>query len=202
MIVFAAELACACSPNALVIGPGFPMKFSKKCCRVPVVPAFCVCVTTPPTRWTPPPIDVSPKPSLYSHRNQATSTSENPANIIASTFTAHFLGTRDAYSTARAGRLIRPTKVAAVICHVLSAGLSQLGYGTYEVAPIRWITQALLTVIRPGVPLNGQSVTKHRVRLSQSDGSPRRRHNAVREFPHGHACVSSVLIHPRRQSIG
>ena len=96
MIVFAAELACACSPYALVIGPGFPMKFSKKCCNVPVVPAFCVCVTTPPTRWTPPPIEVSPKPSLYPHRNQATSTSENPANIMASTFTAHFLGTRDA----------------------------------------------------------------------------------------------------------
>ncbi len=96
MIVLAAELACACSPNALVIGPGFPKKFSKKCVNVPVVPAFCVCVTTPLTRWTPPPMDVSPKPSLYSHRNQATITRENPANIMARTFTAHFFGTSDA----------------------------------------------------------------------------------------------------------
>ena len=33
------------------------------------------------------------------------------------------------YRTARPGRLISPTKVAAVICHALSPGLSQLGYG-------------------------------------------------------------------------
>ena len=85
-----------CSPNALVIAPGLPRKFSKKCCQVPVVPAFCVWVTTPFTRCTPPPMEVSPNPSLYSHRNHATSTSENPANIIARTLTAHFLGTRDA----------------------------------------------------------------------------------------------------------
>ena len=41
-------------------------------------------------------MDVSPKPSLYSHRNHATITRENPANIMARTFTAHFLGTSDA----------------------------------------------------------------------------------------------------------
>ena len=106
------------------------MKFSKKCWNVPVVPAFWVWVTTPCTTFTPPPSDVEPKPSWNSQRNQATSTSENPANIIAKTFTAHFFGTIDAYSTANPGRLIKPTNVAAVICHVLSAGLSQLGYGT------------------------------------------------------------------------
>jgi hypothetical protein len=69
------------------------------------------------------------------------STRENPAKIIERTLTAHFFGTIDAYKTARPGMLINPTNVAAVICHVLSAGLSQLGYGTYEVAPIRWITK-------------------------------------------------------------
>src|SRR5271170_3866694 len=66
---------------------------------------------------------------------------------MAITFTAHFFGTIDAYSTARPGRLISPTNVAAVICHVLSAGFSQLGYGTGTIAPKRWITKALLTVV-------------------------------------------------------
>src|ERR1700682_662897 len=32
------------------------------------------------------------------------------------------------YRTARPGRLIRPTNVAAVICHALSPAFSQLGY--------------------------------------------------------------------------
>jgi hypothetical protein len=49
---------------------------------------------------------------------------------MASTFTAHFFWTIEAYSTASAGRLMRPTKVAATICHVLSPVFSQLGYGT------------------------------------------------------------------------
>ena len=34
------------------------------------------------------------------------------------------------YRTARPGRLISPTNVAAVICHALSPGLSQLWYGS------------------------------------------------------------------------
>ena len=46
--------------------------------------------------FTPPPSDVAPKPSLNSHSTQATRTSEKPANIIASTFTAHFFGTIEA----------------------------------------------------------------------------------------------------------
>jgi hypothetical protein len=52
------------------------------------------------------------------------------------TLTAHFLGTIDAYKTARPGRLIRPTNVAAVSCQVLSPVLSQLGYGTDVIAAV------------------------------------------------------------------
>ena len=96
MMVLAADIAWPCSPTLSVIPPGFPTKFSKKCCQVPVVPAFWVWVTTPPTTLTPPPMEVAPKPILYSHSTQATSTRENPANIMASTLTAHFLGTIDA----------------------------------------------------------------------------------------------------------
>ena len=40
--------------------------------------------------------------------------------------TAHFLGTSPAYSTARPGRLINPTNVAAVSCHDVSP-VSMLG---------------------------------------------------------------------------
>ena len=94
--VFAADIAWPCSPRLLVMPPGFPRKLSKKCVKVPVVPAFCVWVTNPSTTLTPPPMEVEPKPSLYSHNTQATSTRENPANIIERTLTAHFLGTIDA----------------------------------------------------------------------------------------------------------
>ena len=41
-------------------------------------------------------MEVEPKPSLYPHSTQATSTREKPANIMANTLTAHFLGTIDA----------------------------------------------------------------------------------------------------------
>ena len=58
------------------------------------------------------------------------STRENPANIMDRTLTAHFFGTIDAYRQARAGRLIRPTNVAAVNCHVLSPVFNQSGAGT------------------------------------------------------------------------
>ena len=54
--------------------------------------------------------------------------------------------------------------------------------------------------MRPGAPLCGQSVTTAGTASATSDGSPRRRHNAGQEFPHGHACVSSVLIHRGPQS--
>ncbi len=76
--------------------PGFPMKFWKKCCHVPVVPEFCVHVTTPWTGTAPWPRDVEPKASWYSQTNHPTSTSEKPANIIAKMFTAHFFGTIEA----------------------------------------------------------------------------------------------------------
>ena len=89
-------MACPCSWRLFVVVPGFPMKLSKKCCHVPVVPLICVCVTTPWTTLTPPPSEVEPNASWYSQTNHPTSTSENPTNIIASTFTAHFFGTRDA----------------------------------------------------------------------------------------------------------
>ena len=45
---------------------------------------------------TPPPIESAPKPNLYSKTNQQIITSENPANIMANTLTAHFFGTIDA----------------------------------------------------------------------------------------------------------
>jgi hypothetical protein len=128
--VLAADTAWPCSPTLFRICPGLPHRFSKKCWIVPILltPDAGCWVHKP--LWTPPPREVEPKPSLYDQSTQATSTSEKPANIIANTLTAHFLGTIDAYSTASPGRLIRPTNVAAVICHVLSAGFNQLGYGT------------------------------------------------------------------------
>ena len=42
-------------------------------------------------------------------------------------FTAHFFGTSPAYRTARPGRLIRPTNVAAVSCQAVSPVSSQFG---------------------------------------------------------------------------
>ena len=89
--VLAAETAWLCSSLAPVMPPGLPTKFSKKCLTHPT-----------PESWvwapflTPPPIEVAPKPILYSHNTQAMSTRENPANIMASTFTAHFFWTIDA----------------------------------------------------------------------------------------------------------
>ena len=46
--------------------------------------------------FTPPPKELGPNPILYAHRYQASNTSENPANIMPSTLTAHFFGTMDA----------------------------------------------------------------------------------------------------------
>src|SRR5665213_3598565 len=91
MSVLAAETAWPCSPTLFIIWPGLPTKFSKKCLKKPT-----------PVSWvgrplrTPPPIEVEPNPSLKVHSTKQTSTSENPANIMAKTFTAHFFGTIDA----------------------------------------------------------------------------------------------------------
>src|SRR5580704_3366008 len=92
-------------------------------------------------------------------------TSEKPANIMASTFTAHFFWTIDAYRTASPGRLIRPTNVAATSCHVLSAGFSQLGYGTScDAAPST--ARVLLSCVHepPAPPSHERGVTHRRVR--------------------------------------
>ena len=76
--------------------PGLPQRFSKKCFHVPVgFTADVGCWVHKPS-WTPPPREVAPKPSLYPHSTHATSTREKPANIMANTLTAHFLGTIDA----------------------------------------------------------------------------------------------------------
>src|SRR5271169_5343066 len=84
---------------------------------------------------------------------------------MASTFTAHFFWTIDAYRTARPGRLIRPTNVAATSCHVLSPVFSQLGYGTDTAAAST--ARRLLSdgQMHSGAPRHGQGVTQHRVRL-------------------------------------
>ena len=91
MAVLAADTAWPCSPTLLVMPPGLPTKFSKRCFIHPT-PESWVCM---PFR-TPPPIEVAPKPILYDQSTQATRTSENPANIIARTFTAHFFCTVEA----------------------------------------------------------------------------------------------------------
>src|SRR5579875_2117729 len=48
------------------------------------------------------------------------STAEKPLKAMNMVLTTHFLGTSPPYSTARPGRLMRPTKVAATSCHELS----------------------------------------------------------------------------------
>ncbi len=67
-----------------------------------------------------------PKPILNAHSTQATSVRQNVANTMRTVFIAHLRCTRPPYRTARAGMLMRPTRVAAVICHALSPDDSQL----------------------------------------------------------------------------
>ena len=52
---------------------------------------------------------------------------QNVLNTISTVFIAHRRCTSPPYSTAMAGMLISPTRVAAVSCQALSPGLSQLG---------------------------------------------------------------------------
>jgi len=63
---------------------------------------------------------------LKAHSTQTISTRQNVQNTISMVFTAHFFCTKPPYKTARAGMLMRPTSVAAVICHALSPDDSQL----------------------------------------------------------------------------
>ncbi len=72
------------------------------------------------------PIHGVPKPILNAHRTQTMRVRQNALNTIIMVFTAHFFWTIPPYKTARAGMLIRPTSVAAVICQALSPGLSQV----------------------------------------------------------------------------
>src|SRR3974390_72278 len=107
------------------------------------------------------------------------STSEKPANIMARTLTDHFLGTMEAESTARAGKLIKPTKVAATICQVLSPGFNQLGYGTCTMAPSTRLS-LLVSCCPPSHgavsrrPVSGYSGARRRCAVAR--GSMNRRH--------------------------
>ncbi|KWW97706.1 hypothetical protein TH66_19540 [Carbonactinospora thermoautotrophica] len=68
-----------------------------------------------------------PNPILKPHRTHTISTTENALNTISMVFTTHFRGTSPPYRSATPGMLIRPTSVAAISCHALSPGLTQLG---------------------------------------------------------------------------
>src|SRR5215469_13921979 len=95
-------LAWACSPAAPATVPGLPMNVE---------------------------IQGAPKPILNAHSTHTIKVSANALNTIKMVFTAHFRCTMPPYRTARAGILMRPTSVAAVICQALSPELSQLAYG-------------------------------------------------------------------------
>src|SRR3954447_21152534 len=100
-------IACPCSAPEDRTVPDFPQKESKNPC--------------------PDPIGV-PKPILNAHSTHATSTSQKATKVSIMLFTDQRFCMTPPYSTARPGRLIRPTNVAAVSCQPLSPGLSQLGY--------------------------------------------------------------------------
>ena len=70
----------------------------------------------------------TPKPILNAHKHQATKTRENATNVSIMLLTDQRFCMTPPYRTARPGRLISPTNVAAVICHALSPAFSQLGY--------------------------------------------------------------------------
>src|SRR5437870_2475214 len=101
----------AACPSTL---PGLPMNVPRK----PLAPN------------TPPPLCAidCPKPILNAHRDHAMSTRQKATNVSIMLFTDQRFCITPPYSTARPGTLISPTSVAAVICHALSPGLSQLGY--------------------------------------------------------------------------
>ena len=76
--------------------------------------------------------DRVPKPILNAHRHQTTSVTQNATKVSIMLFTDQRFCITPPYSTASPGRLISPTKVAAVICHALSPALSQLGYASQD----------------------------------------------------------------------
>ncbi len=73
-----------------------------------------------------------PKPILKAHRHHATSTRQNATNVSIMLLTDQRFCMTPPYRTARPGRLISPTNVAAVICHALSPALSQDGYDSHS----------------------------------------------------------------------
>ncbi len=68
-----------------------------------------------------------PKPILNAHRHQTISVTQNATNVSIMLLTDQRFCMTPPYRTARPGRLISPTNVAAVICHALSPALSQDG---------------------------------------------------------------------------
>ena len=68
-----------------------------------------------------------PKPILNAHRTQTINVTQNATNVSIMLFTDQRFCITPPYRTARPGRLISPTNVAAVICHALSPALSQDG---------------------------------------------------------------------------
>src|SRR6476661_9465620 len=101
--------ACCCRLLAPSTVPDFPQKVSKNPLPLPIG---------------------VPKPILNAHKHQATRTSENATNVSIMLLTDQRFCITPPYRTARPGRLISPTNVAAVICQALSPGLSQLGYAS------------------------------------------------------------------------
>src|ERR1700722_8142448 len=69
-----------------------------------------------------------PKPILNAQRHQTMSVTQNATNVSIIALTDQRFCITPPYRTARPGRLISPTNVAAVICHALSPAFSQLGY--------------------------------------------------------------------------
>src|SRR5213078_1124327 len=69
-----------------------------------------------------------PKPILNPHSTQATSTTENATKVSIMLLTDQRFCITPPYSTARPGRLISPTSVAAVSCQALSHGAKKCGY--------------------------------------------------------------------------
>ncbi len=92
-------------------GPGFPMKFPKK----PECDSPCHGV---------------PKPILKPHSTHTISTIENVAKVNIMLLTDQRFCITPPYRTARPGTLIRPTRVAAVICQAVSPELSHVGAST------------------------------------------------------------------------
>src|SRR6476661_8029730 len=103
--------ACCCRLLAPSTVPDFPQKVSKNPLPLPIG---------------------VPKPILNAHNTQATRTSENATNVSIMLLTDQRFCITPPYSTARPGRLISPTSVAAVSCHALSPGVSHCGYALQD----------------------------------------------------------------------